>query len=61
MNNTSSDEITIGEKDETKILGLRWLKASDELTIAVKLNKPTNMVTKRSILSEIARLFDPNG
>lgn len=61
MNKTTANEVAIGDKDETKILGLRWLKSSDELTIAVKLNKPTNVTTKRRILSEIARLFDPNG
>lgn len=34
---------------------------TDELTIAVKLDKPNKSITKRSILSEIAKLYDPNG
>ncbi|KAG5860980.1 hypothetical protein JTB14_020063 [Gonioctena quinquepunctata] len=42
-----------------KILGLQWNPVSDSFTYEVKpLNKPC---TKRSILSELARIYDPLG
>lgn len=61
LNSYDSNEIIIGEKDEEKILGLRWLKKSDELSISVNLDETKECNTKRSILSEIAKLYDPNG
>lgn len=57
-----SEDVELGKAvDLTKVLGLRWLKKSDEIAIIVK--QPTGKVTdsKRKILSEIAKLFDPNG
>lgn len=53
--------IVIGKDDETKVLGLRWNKSTDNLTIAVKQLSRQKSVTKRSILKEIATLYDPNG
>ncbi|XP_055314003.1 uncharacterized protein LOC129575100 [Sitodiplosis mosellana] len=61
MNASSSSETIIGEKDEEKILGLRWLKSSDELSIFVKPTEESENYTKRAILSKIASLYDPNG
>lgn len=57
----SDEAVELGESEETKILGLRWLKLSDELTIFVRHNESPAPPTKRGILSEIARLYDPNG
>lgn len=61
MEGGSKEIIELGEADETKVLGLRWLKNSDELTIFVRTAQPSEHPTKREILSEIARLYDPNG
>ena len=43
----------------TKILGLIWLPKSDTLTY--KVNIVPEPITKRGILSEVARLYDPLG
>ncbi|XP_055309640.1 uncharacterized protein LOC129573278, partial [Sitodiplosis mosellana] len=51
----------MGEDDESKILGLCWLKASDELAVFVRPIESHCKMTKRRVLSEIARLHDPNG
>lgn len=61
MEGNSERIIELGEVDETRVLGLRWLKESDELTIFVHTTQPSESPTKREILSEIARLYDPNG
>ena len=46
-------------KTETKILGMRWSPDSDSLTF--NLDCPENKCTKRSILSAVARCYDPLG
>ena len=43
-----------------KTLGLKWQPALDQFVFAVKL-PPSSQVTKRSMLSELAKLFDPLG
>ncbi|XP_055325735.1 uncharacterized protein LOC129579607 [Sitodiplosis mosellana] len=61
MQGDEKDVVDIGESnDETKVLGVRWLKANDQLTIVVRLTTEPKY-TKRAILGEIARLYDPNG
>lgn len=47
---------------ETKsILGLRWLPQCDEFGFQLELINPKVSWTKRGILSQIGRLYDPNG
>ncbi|CAG7727908.1 unnamed protein product, partial [Allacma fusca] len=49
------------DKDETtKALGLIWNPASDDFRFTIKVNAATTQ-TKRSMLSEIAKVFDPLG
>ncbi|XP_063830205.1 uncharacterized protein LOC135079477 [Ostrinia nubilalis] len=50
-------------KSETiiKTLGIRWNKNTDKFQYDINLRPPTNHVTKRFILGEISRLFDPMG
>lgn len=61
MQGDEGETVDLGESDkEAKVLGVRWLKANDQLTIVVKLTKEPKF-TKRAILGEIARLYDPNG
>lgn len=61
MQGDANDTVDIGKtEEEAKILGMRWLKRTDQLTVVVKL-KSEPKFTKRAILGEIARLYDPNG
>lgn len=52
-------------EDETdlsvKILGLLWVPSSDSFSFNTKSDVDVGRCTKRSILSEIARIFDPLG
>lgn len=46
---------------DTKILGLNWHPQTDNFTFVSKLQLTTGKVSKRTILSEIAQIFDPLG
>lgn len=61
MNAKTEDVTVIGEIDEEKILGLCWIKSTDELGIFVRQMNMHGVITKRGILKEIAKLYDPNG
>ncbi|XP_076392699.1 uncharacterized protein LOC143265299 [Megachile rotundata] len=60
-NNSNENTVVIktAEKDP-KTLGLFWSVNSDQLSYTIA-DYPTNRVTKRVILSEIAKIFDPLG
>ncbi|XP_050338689.1 uncharacterized protein LOC126765144 [Bactrocera neohumeralis] len=45
----------------TKVLGLYWDPVSDELFFKVGLVDDTSMHTKRKVLSDVAKLYDPTG
>lgn len=48
------------ERDDTiKTLGILWHPASDQFGFKVTLNSMEGIVTKRKVLSDIARIFDP--
>lgn len=57
------DEVTIGseEEDISSVLGLKWNARADTFCFRVKESKPTAKITKRIMLSEVARLYDPVG
>lgn len=55
MNSPSTTAVIIGN-DETKILGLIWLKTSDEWAILVRQLEIQSKPTKRSILRQMANL-----
>ncbi|XP_076385701.1 uncharacterized protein LOC105664200 [Megachile rotundata] len=55
-----SQDRTLSEDSESKILGLHWSPRKGELFFRVNSSQP-NRVTKRVILSEIAQIFDPLG
>lgn len=59
----STEAVELGEFNETTVLGLRWLPATDELTFNFRPQSPgeKQKMTMRYILSQIAQLFDPNG
>lgn len=49
------------EDDGIKALGIRWYPATDEFRYKVHVPEVKKKKTKREMLSEIARLFDPLG
>lgn len=54
--------INLGKTEDNikKTLGIYWIPHQDSLTYQVKLS-PQQRITKRTILSEIAKIFDPLG
>ena len=60
LNNTEG----LGKHGETKVLGLPWKLASDELEINLNIgivSEVDDRVTKRTVLSSLAKVFDPLG
>lgn len=51
----------INDEDSIKTLGVHWLPSSDCFQFKVNLSSTNQTVTKRSVLSDIAKLFDPLG
>lgn len=48
------------ESNSIKVLGIQWIPQRDEFTYRISL-PPMTQSTKRSILSTVASLYDPNG
>lgn len=61
--NQTESEIQLGDNEDTMVLGLKWNPITDELAFRVQasLLVPPAKITKRGMLSCIARLFDPIG
>ncbi|XP_055917147.1 uncharacterized protein LOC129949607 [Eupeodes corollae] len=59
-NTPFTDEIEL-QAMETTVLGLNWDPIADELFYKVKLATDTTSTTKRQVLSDTARLYDPLG
>lgn len=55
-----SVNIHFGEKDETKTLGLYWSSSKDVLMYKIQASS-ISRITKRTVLSDISRIFDPLG
>ena len=53
------------EQNVTKVLGLPWILESDNLEIRLnsigKISREDDRVTKRPVLSSLAKVFDPLG
>ncbi|CAG7724746.1 unnamed protein product [Allacma fusca] len=58
--NQETTPVTFGTDDHVMTLGLRWLPVTDVFTFKVKVPKK-KFPTKRHILSEIAKVYDPLG
>ncbi|XP_050538460.1 uncharacterized protein LOC126903928 [Daktulosphaira vitifoliae] len=52
-------DIAVSDGGGVKVLGMRWLPSNDEFKYDIILGE--RVMTKRSLLSTIARLFDPLG
>ncbi|KAJ8975628.1 hypothetical protein NQ317_015315 [Molorchus minor] len=58
---SSSDVLRFGPEENTKTLGLLWSSKNDNFGFYICTSQKTNRVTKRIILSDTARIFDPLG
>ncbi|XP_043471747.1 uncharacterized protein LOC122504630 [Leptopilina heterotoma] len=55
------NELNLNNDSVLKTLGMYWKAKEDAFIYRVKIDLTTNKITKRFILSEIAKLFDPLG
>ncbi|UYV66894.1 hypothetical protein LAZ67_4003257 [Cordylochernes scorpioides] len=53
------DSYEIGDNSSVKILGINWNPSTDNFTITV--NSLTDVYSKRQLLSDISRIYDPLG
>ncbi|XP_037826209.1 uncharacterized protein LOC119614167, partial [Lucilia sericata] len=67
LKNLSSDQLLdteflkLSDSSTAKTLGLRWNAGQDHFYFKLQTPPNQNSITKRSVLSEIAKLFDPAG
>ncbi|CAK1603805.1 unnamed protein product [Parnassius mnemosyne] len=61
LDNDRSETFNIKQEEIIKTLGLTWNRCVDSFQYAVKLLPLTEPVTKRKVISDICRLFDPLG
>ncbi|XP_054738011.1 uncharacterized protein LOC129244415 [Anastrepha obliqua] len=59
-NNSSIVELA-SEPSTATVLGLSWDPTTDEIFFKANLNQNIGCLTKRRVLSEVAKLFDPTG
>ena len=57
----SAKELSFSEGETVSTLGLRWIPVDDDFCFNISLPSPASSLSKRSMLSEISRLFDPIG
>lgn len=61
-NNREADTcLDVCRDDIIKTLGVFWHTANDEFQFSVKISTTPTKLTKRTLLSDVARLFDPMG
>ena len=57
----SDDTFTFKINDTIKVLGISWNKNTDQFEYTYNLPEIDESITKRKVLSDIARLYDPMG
>ncbi|PZC71939.1 hypothetical protein B5X24_HaOG212252 [Helicoverpa armigera] len=60
-NNSDNDSLKLKSTPIMKILGLKWHRNLDCFQYSVDLPEVKQPITKRQVLSEVARLYDPLG
>lgn len=58
---TTSDRVHFGDKDKNKTLGIFWCFKLDVLMYRVEFSSKISKISKRCMLSDISRIFDPLG
>ncbi|XP_048270106.1 uncharacterized protein LOC125386964 [Bombus terrestris] len=56
-----NDKLLIGESQTFKTLGVVWNSFDDSILYSVKINPTASRITKKTISSEIAKIYDPLG
>ncbi|XP_065356304.1 uncharacterized protein LOC135950702 [Calliphora vicina] len=56
-----SDFLRFHETSSTKTLGIKWNAITDTFTYSFSSLSPSTEITKRQVLSSVAKLFDPAG
>ncbi|XP_055910886.1 uncharacterized protein LOC129945251 [Eupeodes corollae] len=57
----NEDFLNIDDKSSVKMLGIKWKATLDTFSFSVQSVPQSNPITKRSVLSVIAKLYDPIG
>lgn len=60
LSENTNDYVRLDTEETIKTLGILWNPHNDDIMYAVNIN-PIQKITKRSILSQLASLFDPLG
>ncbi|XP_069358461.1 uncharacterized protein [Maniola hyperantus] len=60
-NKSTKNNLTLKTDETIKILGLTWNRRTDDFKYSVQLPAVNKPVTKRKVVSDIAKLFDPMG
>lgn len=61
LESDSEKAMLFAVEENSTVLGLKWLIEEDKFTFVVKNPQLHDRVTKRSIASHVAQLYDPNG
>ena len=56
-----NDKLLLGESQTFKILGVVWNSFDDSILYSVKISPTASRITKRTISSEVAKIYDPPG
>ncbi|XP_048262528.1 uncharacterized protein LOC125385266 [Bombus terrestris] len=56
-----NDKLLLGESQTFKTLGVVWNSFDYSILYSVKINPTTSRITKRTVSSEIAKIYDPLG